>query len=124
MPEEPNRRSIINTLLQRIGVNLRIPAKTCSNLLQPEGLADSSRWLLGKGGATTGMRRACRPHPGRGARTGVPVLGHVCFWHPFGVQPGKSTVSGGRSPPAPERPPATICQPFRLADRMWIFGVG
>jgi|ERR1051325_361111 hypothetical protein len=97
-----------------LGVNLRLPAKACFNCFQPEGLTDSSRWSRGKRGATTGIRRAGRLHPGRGARTVVPVPDDVCFWHPFGVHHGKATASGGRSPFAPERPPATICQPFGL----------
>src|ERR1051325_4773433 len=119
-----------------LAVNLRLPAKACFNCFQPEGLTDSSRWSRGKRGATTGIRRAGRLHPGRGARTVVPVPDDVCFWHPFGVHHGKSTASGrgartvvpvpddvcfwhpfgvhhgkatasgGRSPFAPERPPA------------------
>src|SRR5437016_4502991 len=87
-------------------------AKTCFNFLQPEGLEDGSRWSREQWGATTGIPGPLLP--GRGVRTVVSVLGYVCFWHPSGVQQGKWTVSGGRSPFAPERPPATICQPFGL----------
>src|ERR1051325_3530399 len=116
--------ALINTLLQRIGVNLRKPAKTCFNCLQPEGLTDSSRWSRGKRGATTGTRRVDRLHPGRGARAVVPGLDQGRFWHPSGVQESKATFSGGRSPFAPERPPATICQPFGLEQRGACFRAG
>ena len=73
----------------RMGVNLRIPAKTWLNSLQPEGLEDGSRWSRGKRGATTGIRHAGCLHPGRGARTVVPGLGQVRFWHPSGVHSAK-----------------------------------
>src|ERR1051325_8684375 len=96
-----------------------------NTLFQPEGLTDSSRWSFGgEGGTTTGTRRAGRLHPGRGARTVVPGLDQVRFWHPSGVQESKATVSGGRFPFAPERPPATICQPFGLAQRGVYFRSG
>src|ERR1051325_4771060 len=78
--------TLINTPLQRIGINLRKPAKTCFNCLQPEGLTESSRWSRGKRGATPAIRRAGRQHPVRSSRTVPPVLGDVCFWHPSGVQ--------------------------------------
>ena len=83
---------LIDTPLLRMGGNLSILRKTCFSLLQPEGLEDGSRWSRGKKGATTRIRRAAGLHPGRGARTIVPLLDYLSFWHPSGVEPSNSTV--------------------------------
>jgi hypothetical protein len=112
-----NRSPLINTPLKRMGVNLRITARMCRNFIQPEGLADGSRWSRGKRGAATGKGDGGGLHPGRGARTIASLPGCACFWHPSGVHPGNATVSGGRSPLSLERPPATVCQPFGLETR-------
>ena len=69
------------------------------------------------GGTTTGSQRAVRSHPG-----GMPDRGPeawrrrvAALWHPAGVRRSATRLSGGRSPCwAPERPPATGCQPCRV----------
>src|ERR1051325_4154546 len=106
--------NLINTPLQRMGVNLRKPAKTCFNRLQPEGLTDGSRWSFrGKGGTTTGNCPSALLHPG-----GVPETARAHHRDkgsgtPAGVQPARPPYPRGRAP-FPPRPPATICQPFGL----------
>src|ERR1051325_3449069 len=62
--------NLINTPLQRMGVNLRKPAKTCFNRLQPEGLTDGSRWSFRGKGGTTPTKAAPPPGaPGGGSKT-------------------------------------------------------
>jgi hypothetical protein len=46
-----------------MGVNLRITARMCRNFIQPEGLADGSRWSRGKGARPPGRETevGCTP---------------------------------------------------------------
>jgi hypothetical protein len=82
---------------------------------QPEGLPEGSRRSPGVswGRRPPGNRVEEARHPGRGARV---VARRGSVWHPSGVRETKNMPSGGRSPPCPERPPATICQPSGLAS--------
>jgi hypothetical protein len=118
--QEYMRSSIpINTPLQRMGVNLRTctkTKKTDSPCLQPEGLADGSRWSFeGKGGTTTGNCRVARMHPGGVPETSATRQRRNGSGTPAGVQPTSVSLPGGRAP-FPPRPPATICQPFGLDE--------
>jgi hypothetical protein len=82
---------------------------------QPGGLPEGSRCSPGGswGRRPPGNRAEVVLHSGRGARAAA-RRGSV--WHPSGVRGTKNTLSGGRSPSCPERPPATLCQPSGLAS--------
>jgi hypothetical protein len=99
-----------------INTQLVIRCRTGLNFLQPEGLEEGSRWSRGNRGATTGIRRPDWLHPGRGARTVLACQVTSVSGTPPGCSPTRR-VPGGRYPFAPERPPATLFQPFGLSHR-------
>ena len=79
---------------------------------QPEGLAEGSRrspgGFWGRRPPGNGLEDVL--HPGRGGSTSGFDLA------PLRGAGNQATLSGGRSPPGPERPPATLCQPSGLAS--------
>ena len=91
---------------------------------QPGGLADGSRWSCrAKRGTTTGKPRRIGRAPRRGARPGSDVLDLPSNLHRDesgtpgrGCRRSPAPLPGGRRPPNPRRPPATLWQPFGLTD--------
>jgi len=79
---------------------------------QPEGLREGSRrspgGFWGRRPPGNGLEDVL--HPGRGGSTSGFDLA------PLRGAGNQATLSGGRSPPGPERPPATLCQPSGLAS--------
>src|ERR1051325_4123173 len=93
------------------------------NFLQPEGLEDGSRWSRGETGRDH-RDTARRSAPRQGCQNRCLRAGLRLFLAPLRGAAGQMDSFRWSLPLCPERPPATICQPFGLEQKRGCFRAG